>query len=43
MLMMPQVVRSELEKGKGKQFDPYYADIMIEMIDDDKEYQMREG
>ena len=37
-----QVVRSELEKGKGKQFDPYYADIMIGMIDDDKEYQMRE-
>ena len=37
-----QVVRNELEMGKGKQFDPYYADIMIAMIDDDTEYQMRD-
>lgn len=37
-----QVVRNELEMGKGKQFDPYYADIMIAMIDDDMGYQMRE-
>lgn len=38
---LPQeVVRSEIEKGKGKQFDPEIADIMLQMIDEDKEYAM---
>ena len=32
----------EIEKGKGTQFDPKFADIMIQMIDEDKEYKMRE-
>lgn len=41
--VMPQeVVRSEIEKGKGNQFDPYYADVLIAMIDEDKEYRMHE-
>ncbi len=41
--VIPQsVARSELEKGKGTQFDPQFADIMIAMIDEDVEYQMRE-
>ena len=35
-------VRAEIVKGKGKQFDPFYADIMLAMIDEDKEYDMRE-
>ncbi len=35
-------VRGEIEKGKGSQFDPKFADIMLEMIDDDKEYLMRD-
>ncbi|MBE5871725.1 MAG: response regulator [Lachnospiraceae bacterium] len=35
-------VREEIIKGKGTQFDPRFADIMIEMIDEDTEYQMRE-
>ena len=35
-------VRSEIEKGKGSQFDPKFADIMLEMIDDDKNYLMRD-
>ena len=40
---MPQdVVRAEIEKGKGMQFDPAFADIMLEMIREDVEYQMRE-
>ena len=30
-----EVVRGEIEKGKGSQFDPKFADIMIEMIDDE--------
>ena len=36
------VVRGELEKGRGTQFDPVFADIMISMIDDDTDYFMRE-
>ena len=40
---LPQeVVRSEIEKGKGTQFDPRIADVMLQMIDEDKEYQMKE-
>lgn len=36
------VVRSEIEKGKGTQFDPKFADIMLELIDEDIRYTMRE-
>ena len=40
---LPQsVVRSEIEKGKGTQFDPAIADIMLQMIDEDKEYTLRQ-
>ena len=35
-------VREQIEKGKGTQFDPRFADIMIAMIDEDKDYDMRE-
>lgn len=35
-------VRGEIEKGKGTQFDPVFADIMLAMIDEDTEYSMRE-
>ncbi len=41
--ILPQeIVRGELVKGKGTQFDPTFADIMIQMIDEDKEYLMHE-
>ena len=41
---LPQdIVRSEMLRGCGSQFDPKYAKIMIEMIDSDIEYKMREG
>lgn len=41
---LPQdVVRSEIEKCKGTQFDPEIADIMLEMIDEDKDYAMKES
>ena len=36
------VVRAEILKGRGRQFDPQYADIMVEMIDGDSDFQMRE-
>lgn len=40
---LPQeIVRGEVEKGKGTQFDPQFADIMLTMIDEDTDYNMRE-
>ncbi len=40
---LPQdVVRGEILSGKGTQFDPYFADIMLSMIDEDTNYNMRE-
>ena len=33
-------VRDEIIRGKGRQFDPEIADIMVQMIDEDKEYRM---
>lgn len=41
--VLPQeVVRNEILKGKGTQFEPRCADVMLEMMDEDKDYQMRE-
>ncbi|MCI8300623.1 MAG: response regulator [Lachnospiraceae bacterium] len=41
--VLPQeVVRKEIEKAKGIQFDPVIAEYMIKMIEEDKEYKMRE-
>ena len=31
-----------MEEGKGTQFDPAIADVMLQMIDEDKEYKMRQ-
>ena len=40
--ILPQEkVRSEIEGGKGSQFDPVFADIMLAMIDEDKDYKRR--
>ena len=36
------VVRAEIEKGRGTQFDERFASIMLEMIDEDTSYAMRE-
>ena len=38
-----EYVRSEIENGIGTQFDPEYAKIMLELIDADKDYKMREN
>ena len=35
-------IRQEIIKGRGTQFDPVFADIMIQMIDEDTQYNMRE-
>ena len=40
---LPQeVVRKEIEKGKGTQLDPEIAEVMLKMIEEDKEYRMKE-
>ena len=41
--ILPQdIVRKEIKNGKGTQFDPFFADIMLIMIEEDKDYQLRE-
>ena len=41
--VLPQkVVAEEISKGKGKQFDPVFADIMLEIISEDVVYGLRE-
>jgi len=41
---LPQdIVRSEIEKGKCTQFDPEIADIMLQMIDEDRSYSLKES
>ena len=40
---LPQdVARAEIEKGKGTQFDPQFADLMLKLIDEDKNFTMRD-
>ncbi|MBR2795150.1 MAG: response regulator [Solobacterium sp.] len=40
---MPQAkVRAEIERCRSSQFDPVFADIMLAMIDEDKDYHMKE-
>ena len=41
-IMSQETVREEIVNGKGTQFDPVFADIMLKMIDEDKDYSMRE-
>lgn len=39
-LMPQEKVKEEIRKGKGTQFDPVFADIMLALIEADKEYCM---
>lgn len=40
---LPQeVIRRELEKGRGTQFDPAIADIMLQMIAEDTQYKLKQ-
>ncbi len=40
---LPQsVIRNEIKTGKGTQFDPEIANIMLDMIDEDEGYTLRE-
>ena len=41
---LPQAaVRREIEMGRSGQFDPVIADVMLDMIDDDRNYTMRQA
>ncbi|MDO5701868.1 MAG: HD-GYP domain-containing protein [Lachnospiraceae bacterium] len=40
--MDQEKVREQIERGKGSQFDGRFADIMLEMMDEDKGYKMSE-
>lgn len=40
--MNQKKVKREIEEGKGKQFDPIIAQVMIDMIDEDEKYTMRD-
>ncbi|MBQ8800393.1 MAG: HD-GYP domain-containing protein [Lachnospiraceae bacterium] len=41
---MPQLkVRNEIVKGRGTQFDPMIADVILNIMDEDTEYTLREG
>ncbi len=37
-----EIVRKEIEKGKGSQFDPEIADVMLNMMDEDYNYKLRQ-
>lgn len=41
--ILPQnVVRAEISKGRNSQFDPEFADVMLQIIDEDEEYMLHE-
>ena len=41
--ILPQSrVREEIVRGRSTQFDPAFADIMLEIIDEDREYRLHE-
>ena len=41
-VLSQEIVKSEIEKGMGTQFDPEIAKVMLELINEDKEYLMHE-
>ncbi|MCR5023572.1 MAG: response regulator [Lachnospiraceae bacterium] len=41
--MTQNTVRDEIENGMGTQFDPRFAAIMLEMIDEDIDYSLKES
>ena len=41
-VLAQDIVREEILKGKGTQFDPEIADVMLQLMDEDVEYRMHE-
>ncbi len=42
-VLSQEAVKKELEKGRGSQFDPQFAEIMLEIMAEDTEYLLREN
>lgn len=42
-IMLQDKIREEIIKGSGTQFDPRFATILLRMIEEDPDYNMREG
>jgi len=40
-ILSQETVRAEIERGCGTQFDPRFANIMLQMIDEDVEFKLR--
>lgn len=40
-VMAQERVRREIERGRGTQFDPQFADVMLDMMDEDVDFKMR--
>ena len=41
-IMNQEDIRREIRNGRGTQFDPVFVDVMLQMIEEDKEFKMRE-
>ena len=41
-MLSQEAVREQIEQGKGTQFDPVFAEIMIGIMDEDTGYRKRE-
>ncbi len=41
-ILSQEMVRQEIVNGRGSQFDPMFADIMLAMMDEDVSYKMKE-
>ena len=40
--MSQEEIRQEVIKGRGKQFDPVLADILLQLMEEDTDYNMRQ-
>lgn len=41
-MLSQEAVREEIRRGRGSQFDPEYADVMLQMIAEDTEYKLHD-
>ncbi len=40
-VLTQEQIKEEIREGRGTQFDPQFADIMLEIIEEDKDYTLR--
>ncbi len=41
-VLSQEIVRDQIKNGAGKQFDPGFAEILLQIIDQDKDYKLRQ-